>query len=154
MGDEVPTPNTIFGDPDPNYYETAYGQLISSYGDLVKKVLDQNNKIDEQIQEYEKMHSSDYQKSIYENQSTYNLHVVYNYLFYTYYLCLVIVFIYGFFKGAWSFAKPEKLIMFMILLVFPYVIYPIEKFVYMLGLYVWSFFTDNVYSNVYITENY
>jgi len=149
-----PTPKTVLGDPDPNYYQTAYGQLISSYGDLVKKVLDQNDKIDRQIIEYEKLHSSDYQKSIYENESTYNLTIVYNYLFYVYYIVLLIVFIYGAFKGIYSLKNPLQLLLLIFLIIFPYVIYPIEEFFYFLFKYIWSFFTESVYSNIYLSGNY
>lgn len=149
-----PTPKTVLGDPDPNYYQTAYGQLISSYGDLVKKVLDQNDKIDRQIIEYEQLHSSDYQKSIYENESTYNLTIVYNYLFYIYYIVLLILFIYGAFKGIYSFNNPLQILFLIFLIIFPYVIYPIEELVYALFKYIWSFFTESVYSNIYLSGNY
>ena len=141
---EPPT-ETVYGDPDPNFYQTAYGQLISSYGDLVKKVMDQNDKIDEQISEYENIHSTDYQKSVYESGSTEYLHTIYVYLFYIYYAIVLIVVLFGLYKGAFSFAAPFTLLVTLCLIIFPFVIYYIEQQIYSFLLYIWSLLTDNVY---------
>ena len=154
MSTPEPTPETIYGDPDPNFYQTAYAQLISSYGDLVKKVMDQNDKIDEQITEYEQIHSTDYQKSVYESGSIQYLHTIYIYMFWIYYIVIGLVILYGLYKGAFSFAPPFNLVIVLFMVVFPFVIYSIEQLFYLLGKYIWDFFTENVYSNVYLSGNY
>ena len=148
------TPSVVVGDPYPNYYETAYAQLISSYGDLVKKVMDQNTKLEEQMVEYTNLHSTDYQKSIYENESTAYLKNTYTTMLYIFYFVVGITLIYGFYKGVFSLKTPGYLMLMVFLIVFPYIIFTIESILYSLIKYVWDILTENVFPNVYLENDY
>lgn len=150
----TPQVTKVLGDPYPNYYEPAYDQLLSSYGDLANKVKEQNRIIDKQIDEYKKIHSIDYQKSVYENESTQKISVVYKYLFYIYYILLLVLFVYALVKGLISFKNPVHIILLALSIGFPYIIFTIEKAIYMFFNYIWSLFTDNVYSDIYLSTEY
>jgi hypothetical protein len=134
--------------------QTAYDQLLSGYGDLVNKVTEQNNTLDKQINEYKKIHSSDYQKSVYENESTQKLSIIYKYLFYIYYILLLVLFVYALVKGVISFQNPVHIILLALFIGFPYIIFPIEEVIYIFFNYIWSLFTDNVYSDIYLSTEY
>jgi len=127
---------------------SMHDTLLATYSDLVNKVIDQNNKIDEQIEKYQQQHSTDYKKSVYEMESTESLQVIYNYLFYVYYFVVLILFFYIMMNGALF--KPMNIGIVVLLLLFPFIILPIETFVADIFRYFYSFFTQNVYSNVYL----
>jgi len=152
--EEVIQEEIVFGDPNPNYYETAYAQLISSYGDLVKKVMDQNLKLEQQMADYDNQHSTDYQKSVYENESTEKIKKVYGTMFYVFYAFVGITILYGLYKGVFSLKTPAYLIAVIFLLIFPFVIYSVEEIGYSIIKYVWDLVTENVYSNVYLQGDY
>ena len=146
----TPPPPIIYGDPSPNYYDTALSQLISTYTDLVNKVQTQNNKLDQEIQNFSQMHSTDYTKSLYENQSTVYLNNIYVYLFYIYaFLTLIVIFIMIFKK---KIMEINYTILAILLILFPFFIYPVEKFIYSFFLYIYKIFTGQVFTNVYIND--
>lgn len=153
-----PTPaideNVVTGDPYPNYYETAYAQLISSYGDLVKKVMDQNLKLEEQMADYDNQHSTDYQKSVYEIESIDQLKKIYGTMFYVFYAFVGITILYGLYKGVFSLKTPAYLIAVIFLLIFPFVVYSLEEIGYSIIKYVWDLVNENVYSNVFLQGDY
>ena len=145
-------PSIIYGDGPPNYYNTALAQLISTYTDLVNKVQIQNNNLDYDIKKYSQDHSVDYKKSFYENQSIENLKSIYIYLFYIYFfLIFTIIFILLLNRKIF---KIDMIILTIVLIVFPFFIYPLEQFIYSIFLYFYDFFTESIFSNVYITGNY
>jgi hypothetical protein len=138
------------GDPYPNFYSTAYAQLISTYKDLVNKVQTQNDQLDKQILQYNQDHSVDYKMSFYENQSIEYLKNIYMYLFYLYgFFVLILGFIFMF-KGV--FFKPYNITILITLLLFPFLIYPLEQFLYSIWIYIYSFLTDQAFSNIYLTH--
>ena len=148
----TPTPPSpvIYGDPSPNYYSTALAQLISTYTDLVNKVQTQNNELDKEIQNFSQMHSTDYTKSLYENQSTEYLNNIYIYLFYIYaFLTLIVIFIMIFKK---KIMEINYAILAILLILFPFFIYPVEKFIYSFLVYIYKIFTGQVFTNVYIND--
>ena len=139
---------TIFGDPAPNYYNTALAQLISTYTDLVNKVQTQNNKLDQEIQQFSQAHSTDYTKSLYENQSAEYLKRIYIYLFYIYcFFVLIVIFIMIFNKKIFEL---NNILLAVFLILFPFIIYPFEQFVYSFIMYIYKFLTEQVFSNIYL----
>jgi len=145
-------PPTIFGDPAPNYYNTALAQLISTYTDLVNKVQTQNNNLDYDIKNYSQDHSADYKKSFYENQSIEYLKSIYVYLFYIYYfLIAIIIFILVLNRKIY---KLDMILLALGLVIFPFIVYPLEQFIYSLLLYIYNFFTEQIFTNVYINTDY
>ena len=146
MGDSQPQDDKttkIYGDPLPNYYNTALAQLISTYTDLVNKVQTQNQNIDKQIQQFSQDHSTDYKKSFYENQSTEYLKNIYIYLFYIYAFLVLIIFFILLFNGKLFDFYMILLIVFLVL--FPFIIYPIDHF-----LYIFTIFLQNKFFLMYI----
>jgi len=143
---------TIYGDPSPNYYNTAITQLITTYTDLVYKVKTQNDNIDEEIQKFTQDHSTDYKKTFYENQSIDYLQNVYVYLFYVYLFFVLIVIFILVFNG--EIYKMNMLALVLLLILFPFYIYPIEQLLYLFFMYIYNFFTEKVFPNVYITTGY
>jgi len=141
----------IYGDPAPNYYNTALAQLISTYTDLVNKVQVQNEELDKEIEGYSQEHSTDYTKSFYENQSIEYLKNIYVYLFYIYFFFVLIVIFIMIFKN--TIFEMNNSILVIVLILLPFIIYPIEQFIYSFVLYIYKFFTDQVFTNVY-TSNY
>jgi len=152
MGEPSPNDTIIYGDPQPNYYNTALAQLISTYTDLVNKVQTQNQNIDKQIQQYSQEHSTDYKKSFYENQSTEYLKNIYIYLFYIYALFILIIIFILVFNG--KLTDFYMILLVVGLIVFPFIIYPIEQFLYTFFKYIYDFFTEQVFSNVYMNGAY
>ena len=148
----TPTASIIYGDGAPNYYNTALAQLISTYTDLVNKVKNQNNNLDYDIQKYSQDHSVDYKKSFYENQSIDYLKSIYIYLFYIYFFLILIIIFILLLNG--KLFKIDMALMTILLICFPFLIFPLEQFIYSIFLYFYDFFTESVFSNVYITGNY
>jgi hypothetical protein len=145
-------PGQIYGDPNPNYYNTALAQLISTYTDLVNKVQTQNNNIDQETQKFSQDHSTDYKKSFYENQSIEYLQNIYIYLFYIYlFFVLIIIFILIFNGKIYNF---NMLALVVGLIIFPFYIYPLEQLLYLFFMYIYNFLTEQVFPNVYITTAY
>ena len=139
---------TIYGDPAPNYYNTALSQLISTYTDLVNKVQTQNNQLDQEIQKFSQAHSTDYTKSLYENQSAEYLKSIYVYLFYIYcFFVLIVIFIMIFNKKIFEL---NNILLAVFLVLFPFIIYPFEQFVYSFIMYIYKFLTEQVFSNTYL----
>lgn len=144
--------STIYGDPAPNYYNTALAQLISTYTDLVNKVNTQNYNLDYNIKKYSQDHSVDYKKSFYENQSIEYLISIYKYLFFFYFfLICIILFILGL-NG--KLYKLDSILLAAGLLIFPFIVYPVEQFIYSMYLYIYKYFTEQVFTNVYLNTDY
>lgn len=138
-----------YGDPDPNYYAVAHGQLLASYSDLLKKVQDQNAKLDEQIKRKSQDHSTDYKKAFYENESAEYLRTIYTYLLYIYIFFAVIVIMLMIFTG--QIIQPRMLILAILLILFPYFIYPLENILYTTFMWIYSLIMDKVFKNPYLS---
>lgn len=145
-------PPIIYGDPAPNFYNTALAQLISTYTDLVDKVQTQNYNLNYEIEKYSQDHSVDYKKSFYENQSIDYLKSIYIYLFYIYFFLICIIIFILALNG--KLYKMDMIALACGLIIFPFIIYPLEQFVYSLLLYIYNFFTEQVFTNVYMNTDY
>jgi len=128
-------------------HDEGYQQQIqNNYTQLFNTVNKQNDIIHSTYYDYVNLNSADAQQSKYVYQSSSILASIYTYGFYIYMvvaaiLCGVIV------------MKPltifYKIVLVIVILTYPYYIYPLEEWCYILSTYIWGLLTSSVYSNGY-----
>ncbi len=98
----------------------------------------------------EQSYSADIQKSAYTKHETNSIYVVNHYLGLLYYVLLIVYIYYNYEKLMYSSHFYRNLFILLLLLAYPYIIYPIQYFIYSIILFILRIF----YSNIYKTEHW
>ena len=122
-------------------------QVLTNYRMLLDKVTKENKQLANSFDYMKNQSSADGQKSKYVNQSTQILEKIYNVLFWIY---LVVAF--GLSVVIYMYSKQGiymKVFFILLVLLFPYYIYPLENFVFEIMRYLYSLMLSVVYVNNY-----
>ena len=122
-------------------------QVLTNYRMLLDKVTKENKQLANSFDYMKNQSSADGQKSKYVNQSTQILEKIYNVLFWIY---LVVAF--GLSVVIYMYSKQGiymKVFFILLVLLFPYYIYPLENFVFEIMRYLYSLVLSVVYVNNY-----
>jgi hypothetical protein len=122
-------------------------QVLSNYTMLLDKVKKENTQLANSFDYMKNQSSADGQKSKYVNQSTQILEKIYNVLFWIYLVVAV-----GLSVVIYMYSKQGiymKVFFILLVLLFPYYIYPLENFVFEIMRYLYSLMLSVVYVNNY-----
>jgi hypothetical protein len=134
-----------------NQHDEGYqSQIQNNYQQLIEAVTKENNIIDSTYSQGWKLNSADGQQSRYIYQSSTILENIYNYGFWIYIavaiiLCIIIV------RKEMSYYM--KAVLCVVILLYPFYIYPLEKFLYMISIYIGNVLLSNTYDNGYGNTN-
>ncbi len=134
-----------------NQHDEGYqSQIQNNYQKLIETVTKENNVIDSTYSQGWKLNSADGQQSRYIYQSSSILENVYNYGFWIYIavailLCIIII------RKEMSYYM--KAVLCVVILLYPYYIYPLEKFLYSISIYIVNVLLSNTYDNGYGNTN-
>ena len=118
-----------------------------NYSMLLDKVTKENKQLNNLFDYMKNQSSADGQKSKYVNQSTQILEKIYNVLFWIYLVVAV-----GLSVVIYMYSKQGiymKVFSILLVLLFPYYIYPLENFVFEIMRYLYSLVLSVVYVNNY-----
>jgi len=110
-----------------------YGQLIA-----------ENQRIEEYIRLLTSQTTTDTQRYQYQSSSTDTLTIVYNVLFVVYFI-MVLVLCYILFIKNKVYSRTVKIGIVLFTLAFPFVIYPLESFVWLIGHYLYTLIVQTPY---------
>jgi hypothetical protein len=139
---------SVLGEIQGSQHDSGYQiQLLNNYQKLLDTVTKENNIIKSTYVNGVTVNSADGQQSKYVYQSsnilnTINFYGVWIYLVLAVILCAVI-----FIRQPFSIYL--KIPLFIIILTYPYYIYPLEEWSYIISVYVWDVLLSVVYSNGY-----
>jgi hypothetical protein len=122
-------------------------QVLTNYTMLLDKVKKENEQLANSFDYMKNQSSADGQKSKYVNQSTQILEKIYNVLFWIYLVVAV-----GLSVVIYMYSKQGiymKVFFILLVLLFPYYIYPLENFVFEIMRYLYSLVLSVVYVNNY-----
>jgi len=122
-------------------------QVLTNYTMLLDKVKKENIQLANSFDYMKNESSADGQKSKYVNQSTQMLEEIYNVLFWIYLVVAV-----GLSVVIYMYSKQGiymKVFFILLVLLFPYYIYPLENFVFEIMRYLYSLVLSVVYVNNY-----
>jgi hypothetical protein len=122
-------------------------QVLTNYKMLLDKVTKENIQLANSFDYMKNESSADGQKSKYVNQSTQILEEIYNVLFWIYLVVAV-----GLSVVIYMYSKQGiymKVFFILLVLLFPYYIYPLENFVFEIMRYLYSLVLSVVYVNNY-----
>lgn len=122
-------------------------QVLTNYTMLLDKVRKENIQLENTFDYMKNQSSADGQKSKYVNQSTQILEKIYNVLFWIYLVVAV-----GLSVVIYMYSKQGiymKVFFILLVLLFPYYIYPLENFVFEIMRYLYSLVLSVVYVNNY-----
>jgi len=122
-------------------------QVLTNYKMLLSKVTKENEQLANSFDYMKNESSADGQKSKYVNQSTQILEKIYNVLFWIYLVVAV-----GLSVVIYMYSKQGiymKVFFILLVLIFPYYIYPLENFVFEIMRYLYSLVLSVVYVNNY-----
>jgi hypothetical protein len=125
-------------------------QVLSNYTMLLDKVKKENTQLANSFDYMKNQSSADGQKSKYVNQSTQILEKIYNVLFWIYLVVAV-----GLSVVIYMYSKQGiymKVFFILLVLLFPYYIYPLENFVFEIMRYLYSLMLSVVYVNNYYLQ--
>uniref|UniRef100_A0A6C0DQP7 Uncharacterized protein n=1 Tax=viral metagenome TaxID=1070528 RepID=A0A6C0DQP7_9ZZZZ len=108
----------------------------------------QNDILENQINKIKDIYSTDNQRVIYQTVNLDRLSLTNTYLFIFYYI-LVLTLIIGLLFFIKNVPLISKIILILLVSLYPIVIYQLEKFIYFIFMYFFSFFHGNVYFNDY-----
>lgn len=134
-----------------NQHDEGYqSQIQNNYQQLIETVTKENNVIDSTYSQGWKLNSADGQQSRYIYQSSTILENIYNYGFWIYIavaiiLCIIII------RKEMSYYM--KAVLCVIILLYPFYIYPLEKFLYIISIYIGNVLLSNTYDNGYGNTN-
>jgi len=121
--------------------ETVYDTLIKHDIKYYNTIVDENSKLDTEIQKIKNNYSTDDQKVNYQNQQLYRVNNAIFYMSMFYFTLLAILIYYLYYNKNVSFYI--KLAIIAGVLIYPYIILPFERFLLYLGKYILSFIKGN-----------
>lgn len=146
---DVGLANDIYNNYQQNF-DVVHTQLVASYSDLLAKVNQQNELIDNELSKTTQARSTDFRKSDYENIDTHKMMGVYTYIFWIYYIIVIAFSIYILFISMYGRVIKGAIIVFFVL--FPWLLQYTEFFVYHLFMWLYSIATSTIYSNAYMNK--
>jgi uncharacterized protein YdcH (DUF465 family) len=111
-------------------------------------IVNQNNQLDTEIQQYKNNYSTDDQKVFYQSQQVDYLNIFNSYLFIIYYAFLIIFCYFLYYSNTMS--KYMKIGILLLLILYPFSIMMIEKNIYNTIMYIFSFINGIAYANNYL----
>ena len=111
---------------------------------LYSQLVAENQRIEEYIRLLTSQKTTDTQRYQYQSSSTDTLTTVYNVLFIVY-LILVLVLCYILFMKNKVYSRTVKIVIVIFTLIFPFVIYPLETFVWTIGHYLYTLIVQTPY---------
>ena len=132
---------SLASDRDGNL-EVYQNQVLNTYQTLLDKVTAENNMIQNS---YPGMSIAG-QKSTYMNQSTNTLATINTWLFWIYIAVAIVLSVLIIMK---PYSIPFKVGIVVFIVAFPFYIYPAEKLLYQLSMYIYSILLSVVYNNGY-----
>jgi len=133
---------------------TENGNLPSSGGDnensykTYQNIKLQNDMLKNQIDKISNIYSADNQRAIYQTTNLEYQTTIYSYLLIAYYLLLVIL-IFLFYFDIKNVSRIVKVGIIIAIILYPWVIYLFEKFIYFIFAYLYSIVNGNVFFNDY-----
>ena len=130
------------------------GSLPSSGGDnenslkTYKNIKLQNDMLKNQIDKISNIYSADNQRAIYQTKNLEYQTTIYSYLLIVYYVLLIIL-IFLFYFDIKNVSRIVKIGVVIAIGIFPWIIYPFEKFIYFIFAYLYSIVNGNVFFNDY-----
>jgi hypothetical protein len=121
-------------------------QILNNYQQLLDTVSKENNILDSTYNKKWTFNSLAGQQSKYMYQSSTILSKIYTYGFWIYLILAVILCVVVSIKPNSIFIK---VILVLIIILYPFYIYPLEEFCYMISVYIWSLLLSNTYDNGY-----
>jgi len=111
---------------------------------LYSQLVAENQRIEDYIRLLTSQKTTDTQRYQYQSSSTDTLTIVYNILFIVY-LILVLVLCYILFMKNNTYSRTVKIGIVLFTLIFPFVIYPLETFVWTIGYYFYTMVVQTPY---------
>lgn len=121
--------------------ETVYATLLNDNVKYYNEIVDENRKLDTEIQKTKNSYSTDDQKVNYQKQQLYMVNNAIFYMSMLYFTLVAILLYYLYYNKNVSFYM--KLAMIIGVLIYPYIILPFERFLLYLGKYILSFIQGN-----------
>ncbi len=121
--------------------ETVYDTLLNDNVKYYNEIVDENRKLDTEIQKTKNSYSTDDQKVNYQKQQLYMVNNAIFYMSMLYFTLVAILIYYLYYNKTVSFYM--KLAIIAGLLIYPYIILPFERFLLYLGKYILSFIQGN-----------
>jgi hypothetical protein len=121
--------------------------IINTYTALKQKVTDENNRLKNTYDKYNGEHSADAQKSKYVGLSEQILKNIYFYSFWIYIVLSLVLFVFVY--NNQSFSMIIKVLLFVTIFGFPFYIYFLENFTYIICMYLYNIMVSTIYHNGY-----
>jgi len=130
--------------------KTFQTQTLNNYRTLYDKVKAENDRIENTYNKIQNEHSADVQKSKYVNLSEAIIKNVYTYSFWIYMVLAIVlcVFVYNH-----DFSNIIKVVLFIVILGFPFYIYFLENLTYTVSIYLYNIIISISYNNGYSNTN-
>ena len=129
---------------------TFQTQMMNNYTILYNKVHSENDRIEKTYDKIKNEHSANAQKSKYVELSERILKNVYMYSFAIYVILSIVLCILIYYK---PFSLTIKIILFAVILGFPFYIFFIENITYKISIYLYNVMLSTVYTNGYSNTN-
>jgi hypothetical protein len=130
--------------------KTFQSQTLNNYTTLYNKVKAENDRLENTHSKIQNEHSADAQKARYVGLSEQILKTIYTYSFWIYILVSLALCVLIYYK---PFSFIMKLFLFTTILGFPFYIYPLENFTYIMCIYLYNVMVSTVYNNGYSNTN-
>lgn len=135
-----------------NQHDEGYQmQIQNNYQQLIESVTKENNIMDSTYSQGWKLNSADGQQSRYVYQSSTILENIYNYGFWIYIAIAIILCIIIIIRKEINYYM--KAVLCVVILLYPFYIYPLEKFCYIISVYILNVLLSNTYDNGYGNKN-
>lgn len=118
--------------------------IISNYFTLFTTVSNENDTLETNVKKLNEYYSTDDQKVNYEELQIQWFNTIKNYLYFTYYTLVLTLAILLIIKNT-KYTKVYKFTIILCLVVFPFIIAPIEIIIYNIITYIWSFLKIRAY---------
>lgn len=125
-------------------------QLLNTYTNLYNKVKAENDRLENTYNKIKNEHSVDAQKSKYVGLSEEILKTVYTYSFWIYIILSIVLCVFIYYK---PFSNIIKVSLIVVVLGFPFYIYPLENLTYIICIYLYNIMVSTIYNNGYSNTN-
>jgi hypothetical protein len=138
---------SLLGQIENNQNDGGYQtQILNNYQQLLDTVSKENNIINSTYNNEWTFNSAAGQQSKYIYQSSTILSKIY---FYGFWIYLIL----GFILCIIIFMKPNaiylKVLLIAVIILYPFIIYPLEEYIYIISTYIWDVLLSNTYDNGY-----
>lgn len=130
--------------------KTFQSQTLNNYTTLYNKVKAENDRLENTHSKIKNEHSADAQKARYVGLSEQILKSIYTYSFGIFIILSLVLCVQIYYKPL---SPMMKFILFIIILGFPFYIYPLENFTYIICIYLYNVMVSTVYNNGYSNTN-